>query len=324
MEKKLENWLLQSTNDILIKMKEFFHHLFIPRKSNNYKAKLLHHTTLLLFIAFFIIGGLLLNLTKTKYPSVLGISTDMTSEQLLTLLNQKRQENGLPLLSFSPELAAAAKNKANDMLFKNYWAHNSPDGKTPWEFFKEAGYSYVYAGENLARGFNTSFDVTNAWMASPTHRANMLSSNYSDVGFAVVTGNLSGEETVLVVEEFGDRALAALPPQAESRSLSSSSNNPQEITLEKAVAANPNRSVQSSFKASPPSGVQNFPLIDSLHLTTNIGTFIVLMFILTLISETIILERRKIVSLAEHNPDHIFFLISVLLIIVILGRGVIL
>ena len=210
------------------------------------------------------------------------------------------------------------------MLLKNYWAHNSPDGKTPWEFIKEAGYSYVYAGENMARGFNTSLDVTNAWMASPTHRANMLSSNYSDVGFAVVTGNLSGEETVLVVEEFGNRALAALSPQGESRSLSSSSNNSQEITLKKEVAVNPNRSVQSSLKASPPSGVKNLPLVDSLHLTTNIVNFIILMFILALISETIILERRKIVSFAEHNPDHILFLISVLLMIVILGRGVIL
>jgi len=305
-------------------MKEFLHHLFIPRESNNYKAKLLHHTTLLLFIAFFIIGGLLLNLTKTKYPSVLGISTDITSEQLLTLVNQKRQENGLPLLSFSPELAAAARNKANDMLSKNYWAHNSPDGRTPWEFLKGAGYNYIYAGENLARGFNTSMDVTNAWMASSSHRANILSSNYSDVGFAVVTGNLSGEETVLVVEEFGNRALAALPPQAENRSLPSSSNNPQEITLEKEVAVNPNRYVQSSFKSSPPSGVKNLPLVDSLHLTSNIVNFIILMFILSLISETIILKRRKIVSFAEHNPDHIFFLISVLLMIVILGRGVIL
>jgi len=304
-------------------MKEFLHHFFIPRESNNYKAKLLHQTTLLLFIAFFIIGGLLLNLTKTKYPSVLGISTDITSEQLLTLVNQKRQENGLPPLSFSPELATAARSKANDMFSKNYWAHNSPDGKTPWEFLKEAGYNYVYAGENMARGFNTSADVTNAWMVSPTHRANVLSPNYSDVGFAVVTGNLSGEETVLVVQEFGNRALAALPPPAE-RPVSTSSNNPNEIPIEQKVAAIPNKSVKSSSKINPLSEVKKSPLIDSIHLTTNIGTFIIIMFILALISETMILERRKIVGFAEHNPDHIFFLVSVLLIIVILGRGVIL
>jgi len=302
-------------------MKEFLHHFFIPRESNNYKAKLLHQTTLLLFIALFIIGGLLLNLTKTKYPSVLGISTDITSEQLLTLVNQKRLENGLPPLSFSPELATAARNKANDMLLKNYWAHNSPDGRTPWEFLKEAGYNYVYAGENLARGFNTSLDVTNGWMASPTHRANVLSPNYSDVGFAVVTGNLNGEETVLVVEEFGNRTLAALPPPSE-KSVSTSSNNPNEIPAEQKIAASPNKSVKSSSKISPLSEVKKAPLIDSIHLTTNIGTFIIILFILALISETIILERRKIVSFSEHNPDHIFFLISVLLIIAILGRGV--
>ena len=304
-------------------MKEFLHHFFIPRESNNYKAKLLHQTTLLLFIALFIIGGLLLNLTKTKYPSVLGISTDITSEQLLTLVNQKRLENGLPPLSFSPELATAARNKANDMLLKNYWAHNSPDGRTPWEFLKEAGYNYVYAGENLARGFNTSLDVTNGWMASPTHRANVLSPNYSDVGFAVVTGNLNGEETVLVVEEFGNRTLAALSPPSE-KSVSTSSNNPSEIPVKQIAVVSPNKSVKSSSKISSLAEVKNSPLIDSVHLTTNIGTFIIILFILTLIFETIILERRKIVNFAEHNPDHIFFLISILLVIAILGRGIIL
>lgn len=301
-------------------MKEFLHHFLIPRESNNYKAKLLHQTTLLLFIAFFIIGGLLLNLTKTNYPSVLGISTDITSEQLLTLVNQKRQENGLSVLSFSPELAAAARNKANDMLLKNYWAHNSPDGKTPWEFLKEAGYNYVYAGENLARGFNTSQDVTNGWMASPSHKANVLSSNYSDVGFAVVTGNLSGEETVLVVEEFGSRSLAALPEPSQ-KSVSTSSNNSNEIPTKQKIVASTNKSVKSSSKSRPLSEVKKAPLIDSIHLTTNIGTFIIIMLILALISETVILERRKIIGFAEHNPDHIFFLTSVLLIIAILGRG---
>ena len=94
MGKNPASWLSPNINDILIyMMKEFLHHFFIPRQSNNYRAKLLHQTTLLLFIVFFIVGGLLLNLTKTNYPTVLGISTDITSEQLITLLNQKRQEN---------------------------------------------------------------------------------------------------------------------------------------------------------------------------------------------------------------------------------------
>ena len=58
-------------------------------------------------------------------------------------------------------------------------------------------------GENLARGFNSASDVINAWMNSPEHRQNVLSPNYQNVGFAVATGNLSGEDTVLVVEMLG-------------------------------------------------------------------------------------------------------------------------
>src|SRR3990172_3890597 len=93
--------------------------------------------------------------------------------------------------------------KAQDMLDYGYWAHNSPTGKSPWVFIRSSGYNYVYAGENLARGFATADSVMKAWMASPDHRANVLSANYEDVGFAVKLGKLNGEETVLIVEELG-------------------------------------------------------------------------------------------------------------------------
>ena len=192
-------------------MKLFFKNLFVPHEGNNYKGKFLHHTTLLSIVFFFVLSTFLLKTLNSSYPQVLGISTDITSEQLLVLLNQERQKDNLETLNLNPELSAAARNKANDMFSKNYWAHNSPDGKTPWNFIKDSGYVYVYAGENLARGFTTSADVTKAWMESQSHKENMLSPNYSDVGFAVVSGKLDGEETVLVVEEFGGRSRAAAP-----------------------------------------------------------------------------------------------------------------
>ena len=64
------------------------------------------------------------------------------------------------------------------MIAKNYWAHNAPDGASPWSFFKNVGYRYLYAGENLARDFGDSASVVNAWMNSPTHRDNLLSGRY--------------------------------------------------------------------------------------------------------------------------------------------------
>lgn len=301
-------------------MKSYFRNFFLPYEGNNYKAKFLHHSTLILLVLFIVVSTFLLNSLNAHFPQVLGIYTDITSEQLITLLNQKRRENNLPNLNLNPELSQAAEGKANDMLTKNYWAHNSPDGKTPWDFIKGAGYTYVYAGENLARGFTTSSDVTNAWLASPTHRANMMSSNYSDVGFAIVTGKLDGEDTVLVVEELGSRNLAVLPqPQ-----------NPQiqEILEEKPLSA---QTVEKQKIKTPQSQtfvassqVKNKPLIDSIHLTTNFSVFLVALIILTLISEMAILERRKIAGFARHNPDHILFLTSIIILMFILGRGVIL
>src|SRR5258706_10350524 len=97
------------------------------------------------------------------------------------------------------------------MFAKDYWAHIAPDGTTPWSFIKGAGYNYVYAGENLARGYFSASDVVNAWMASPEHRENMLSSKFADVGFSAQNGKLTGEDTVLVVEMLGSTSLAGAP-----------------------------------------------------------------------------------------------------------------
>src|SRR5204863_2082531 len=131
-----------------------------------------------------------------------------------------RRQNGAGDLTISNELSRAASDKASDMFAKNYWAHNAPDGTTPWVFIKSSGYEYIYAGENLARGFTTSQSVVDAWMASPEHKENMLSKNYKNVGFAVATGNLNGEDTVLVVEMLGSTNYA--PP-----AVAASENKPQ-------------------------------------------------------------------------------------------------
>ncbi len=295
-------------------MKDILRHLFIPHESNNYKAKLLHHDTLLAFIVILILGAFALNIIQINFPSVLGVSADMTSQQLLTLLNQERKQNGLASLSLSPQLTSAAQNKANDMIAKDYWAHNSTDGETPWDFIKAAGYNYFYAGENLARGYNTSPDVTNAWMASPDHRANMLSPNYTDVGFAVVTGKLTGEETVLVVEELGSRTLAAAPYQLPNKKIVSASG-----AKTKEIAVNV-QGIKSSSKSFP-AAIKKSPLIDSLSLTFRTDTLIIVLFIFVLLLDMIVIERRKIARFVEHNPDHVFYLASVLLIIIILSSG---
>jgi len=275
-------------------------HLFLPRRTNNYRAKLLHHQVLLSFVIILLAGSFVFAQVKRNYPQVLGITTNITSEQLISLTNEKRKQSGLLPLSLNSSLSTAAESKAQDMFAKDYWAHISPTGTTPWVFIKSAGYTYVYAGENLAKGFSNAQEAVDAWMASPDHRENELSQNYQDVGFAVKTGKLNGEETVLIVEEFGGKALAQAP---KSSGIQFTSSPPAVPAVE-----------ASSLK----------PFINSVLLSSNIYIVLLGMFIVVLALDMIVVEKHKIVRIAGHNIDHILFFTTILLAGMILIKGVVL
>lgn len=133
------------------------------------------------------------------------------ASELITLTNIERSKNGLPTLAYNGQLSSSAYAKAQDMLAKGYWSHTSPDGLTAWTFIAGSGYSYTVAGENLANGFSTSSGVMSGWMASPSHRANILRADYRDVGVAVVSGTLLGKVTTLVVAHYGSTGAAPAP-----------------------------------------------------------------------------------------------------------------
>ncbi|GIW69557.1 MAG: hypothetical protein KatS3mg101_0304 [Patescibacteria group bacterium] len=136
-------------------------------------------------------------------PGVLGYASNISVKDLLEYTNAKRRDSGLSELRLNAALSAAAKLKAEDMFKNQYWAHVSPSGKEPWDFILSQNYDYIYAGENLAKNFNNSKDVVEAWMKSQSHRENLLSPNYDEIGFAVVNGVMDGYETTLVVQMFG-------------------------------------------------------------------------------------------------------------------------
>ena len=282
-------------------MKDFFLHLFIPKESNNHRAKILHHTNLFLSILFLLLASFFIQTIKTKFPSVLGIQVNISSEELLLLTNKERLNVGVGTLTFNERLSEAASKKADDMFEYNYWAHNSPAGKTPWVFIKNSEYKYVYAGENLARGFATPEDVIKAWMASPSHRANMLSQNYSDVGFAVKIGKLNGEETVLIVEYLGNLNM----PIAQSK------------VGEVATAVAPN------VPRADVEAIRRQPLINIQSLSSNIYIFMVFVLIFAFLVDMIIIENKKVMRFVGHNVDHILYLVLVLVLVGIFGKGVI-
>ncbi len=308
-------------------MREFLHHLFLPHESNNYRAKILQHKSILLIIAALFIGQFFLTQIQKGHSGVLGITANISADELLQLTNQKRSEAGQAPLVLNQELSQAAYKKGQDMLAKNYWAHNSPEGLTPWVFIKSAGYDYLYAGENLAKGFITASDTVTAWMNSSGHRDNMLSPNYKDIGFAVVTGNLTGDETVLVVEMLGSRNTSQISPSTNVQGNVSVQRIVSIIPTAMPTAA-PTVPPAINYAALPPNifvaSVQSEPLIDKQTFTKRIGILLVGIVLVVLVADIIFISRRRIVRIITHNLDHIIYFAIILLSILIMARGVIL
>jgi hypothetical protein len=121
----------------------------------------------------------------------------------MEMMNTDRTSLGMQTLEENEKLNEAARLKAQDMMEKDYFAHYSPEGTTPWFFFNQAEYNYKLAGENLAIGFIDSEEVYEAWLDSPTHKENLLNAKYSETGVAILKGDFQGKETVLVVQLFG-------------------------------------------------------------------------------------------------------------------------
>ncbi len=174
---------------------------FIPQEANGFvpyalsgKAMTVYVLVAVLIKAFSLLAGIGIPATK--------LFADVSSQFVISLTNQERQSQGLPVLAENQILDKAACEKANDMIQNRYFAHDSPSGIDPWHWFTQVGYQYSRAGENLAIDFSQSQDVVNAWMNSPSHRANLLG-NYQDVGICVAQGNIEGYTSTLVVQLFG-------------------------------------------------------------------------------------------------------------------------
>uniref|UniRef100_A0A832E0X5 SCP domain-containing protein n=1 Tax=candidate division WWE3 bacterium TaxID=2053526 RepID=A0A832E0X5_UNCKA len=186
----------------------------LPYPEPQTRARLLKNSALLIYVLVLLFFQLYLYQAS---PRILGFATNIVTDELYQLVNQERANLGLPALARNSKLEQAAFNKAQDMIAKNYWAHYAPDGSTtPWQFILDSGYTYNYAGENLAKDFDTSAAVVAAWMASASHRANIVNTNYKDIGMVAVNGSILGAETTLVVQMLGSTATAAAAPLSGS------------------------------------------------------------------------------------------------------------
>ncbi len=185
-----------------------------------------------------------------------GLASVLPGVVALLTNDARTDENLLPLRE-SEILARGAQMKADDMAKKGYFSHTGPEGEQPWVWFMRAGYRYQYAGENLAVNYDESEEVVDAWLKSPTHRANILKEQYTEIGIGIATGTYKGREATFVVQFFGKPAPAGVA-HADGRS---GSGVPATETLHSGEVLGTSTSMLEDFIAAPASSEKQTFLI---------------------------------------------------------------
>lgn len=302
-------------------------HLFVPHKSNNQKAKILHASSLSLISIGLIAFQLILGMTGKSFPKVLGYAANISPEEVVRLTNVEREKNGLSSLSLNSNLSQAAIAKGNDMLSKGYWAHFAPDGTTPWSFFLSFGYKYKYAGENLARDFSDAGSAVNAWMNSPTHRENILNSNYEEIGIGVVEGALSGVDTTIIVQFFGTPLNVTSENIPEAKAQETKTVVKSEATSSSESVKTPVPTMTPNPTPTPPVGKtveaagSSIAFVSPFSSTKGISLFVTGVLLMILSIDFIIVKRNRIIRSGGKTLAHIAFLGMILAVILILKAG---
>jgi uncharacterized protein YkwD len=111
--------------------------------------------------------------------------------QCAAYTNQSRTRQGLPELRWNAQLAQIAVNFAADMNKRQFMSHVDPEGRQPWDRARQQGYPSSFVGENLSWGAKGPQEVTNQWLASLGHRANIMNRQYRQIGVGVIMGKVN-------------------------------------------------------------------------------------------------------------------------------------
>ena len=273
--------------------------LFAPHPHNNHKAKVLWPRSIIILIGLFIMGRSMIDITIGLKPGVLGFASQINPDKVIELTNKERLNAGVSIVKVNSELNQAALAKATDMFEHNYWAHISPTGTEPWYFITEAGYKYQHAGENLARDFSNPNDVVRAWMASTTHRQNLLDDRYKDIGIAVVDGYINGVETTLVVQMFGS----------------------SQTTVAKVASS---KVTNTAYAEEAPANMVLSSGLSPMDLSRawSLSFVVLILFVLSL--DWIFVLRYNIIRISGKTWAHLTFFAGLAVILIIIRQGIIL
>lgn len=188
-----------------------FTDLFIPTKENDHTPHLLQKAAMMMMVVLTLLSFTAVNIQALFWQSSDWLVGTVLPAVVVDLTNSERADIAAVPLKRNALLDQAAKLKAEHMAKNSYFAHYSPNGVSPWFWFEQVDYVYAHAGENLAIHFNDSDAVVEAWMKSPSHKANIVNNDYTEIGVGTARGTYDGFDTVYVVQLFGTPAQAAAP-----------------------------------------------------------------------------------------------------------------
>ena len=192
----------------MVKIKD----LLLPTKNNNHSPHILQKLAVGLMVGLVLMSFALTNFQALWWQTSDWLVGAVLPATVVDLTNEERGDLAIGSLTRNAKLDEAARLKAEHMANNGYFSHYSPDGITPWYWFDQASYKYVHAGENLAIHFSDSKAVIEAWMNSPTHRANIVDQKFTEIGVGTAKGTYQGYDTVFVVQLFGTPGVEKATP----------------------------------------------------------------------------------------------------------------
>lgn len=124
----------------------------------------------------------------SKTPSSSTSNTTLTNSnadlinQIVSLTNNFRQQNGLAPVTLNSRLTSAAQTHTQNMALQDFVSHTGADGSTVDKRVTATGYGWSIVAENIAAGYETAAQVVQGWIDSPGHRENLLNASVTEIG----------------------------------------------------------------------------------------------------------------------------------------------
>ncbi|MBF2049408.1 MAG: CAP domain-containing protein [Leptolyngbya sp. IPPAS B-1204] len=120
--------------------------------------------------------------STTSISSPATVSVASIINQIVSLTNNFRQQNGLAPVTLNSRLSRAAQTHSENMAFQDFVSHTGVDGSSVAQRVTATGYGWSVVAENIAAGYQTATEVVQGWINSNGHRANLLNPDVTEIG----------------------------------------------------------------------------------------------------------------------------------------------